>query len=106
MALLPVHSYGRCLNNRLEPTLADDPRWPAVAQKRARKIKVVCHLCMAIITSSMIKSSIHGWIHQGRLSAATSSTSPSRTHPSWTMSQKRLGKDDGGDEGKDDDDDR
>jgi len=41
MALLPVHSYGRCLNNRPEPALPDDPRWPSIAQKRARKIKVL-----------------------------------------------------------------
>ena len=39
-----VHSYGKCLNNRAEPgtdVIPEDPRWPAVAQRRARKIKIL-----------------------------------------------------------------
>jgi negative regulator of replication initiation len=41
-----VHSYGTCLHNREEPSpqqIPDDPRWPAIAQRRARKIKVLSH---------------------------------------------------------------
>jgi negative regulator of replication initiation len=41
-----VHSYGTCLHNRDEPSpqqIPDDPRWPAIAQRRARKIKVLSH---------------------------------------------------------------
>ncbi|KAJ1439633.1 hypothetical protein B484DRAFT_427673 [Ochromonadaceae sp. CCMP2298] len=41
MQLIPTHSYGACLKNREEPTMADDPRWPAIAQRRARKIKIL-----------------------------------------------------------------
>ena len=36
-----MHSYGSCLNNRQEPAIPEDPRWPAVAQRRARKIQVL-----------------------------------------------------------------
>lgn len=41
---LQIHSYGKCLNNRAEPdskSIPDDPRWPAIAQRRARKIKIL-----------------------------------------------------------------
>eukprot|EP01032_Pedospumella_encystans_P015845 gene15845-18102_t len=44
MKHLQVHSYGKCLNNRQEPgtdVIPEDPRWPAVAQRRARKIKIL-----------------------------------------------------------------
>jgi hypothetical protein len=41
MKYIPVHSYGGCLNNRKEPTMANDPAWPVIAQKRARKIKIL-----------------------------------------------------------------
>ena len=40
---IPIHSYGKVLNNRREPDMQDDPRWPAIAQKRARKVKVLSH---------------------------------------------------------------
>ena len=43
---MQVHSYGKCLNNRAEPDasiIPDDPRWPPVAQRRARKIKILSH---------------------------------------------------------------
>ncbi len=39
-----MHSYGKCLNNREEPgitVIPDDLRWPAIAQRRARKIKIL-----------------------------------------------------------------
>lgn len=39
-----MHSYGKCLNNIAEPdskTIPDDPRWPPIAQRRARKIKIL-----------------------------------------------------------------
>ncbi|RYH24214.1 hypothetical protein EON65_17070 [archaeon] len=36
-----VHSYGRCKHNREEPDLPDDPNWPPIAQRRARKISVL-----------------------------------------------------------------
>lgn len=41
MRHIDVHSYGKCLNNRKEPDLPDDPAWPAIAQRRARKVKVL-----------------------------------------------------------------
>lgn len=41
MKYIDVHSYGGCLNNRQEPSYPKDPKWPQVAQKRARKIKVL-----------------------------------------------------------------
>lgn len=34
--LRKVHSYGKCLNNRQEPEMPEDPKWPAPAQRRAR----------------------------------------------------------------------
>ena len=40
---IPIHSYGKVLNNRQEPDMPDDPRWPAIAQKRARKVKLLSH---------------------------------------------------------------
>jgi|MDTB01.2.fsa_nt_gb hypothetical protein len=40
---IPIHSYGKVLNNRQEPDMPDDPRWPVIAQKRARKVKVLSH---------------------------------------------------------------
>jgi hypothetical protein len=43
MEHIDVHSYGGCLNNRKEPSLPDDPAWPAIAQRRARKIEVLSH---------------------------------------------------------------
>lgn len=36
-----MHSYGRCFHNRDEPQFPNDPNWPEVAQKRARKIKIL-----------------------------------------------------------------
>ena len=39
MRLIPVHSYGSCLNNRKEPDFPVDPSWPN--QRRARKVKIV-----------------------------------------------------------------
>lgn len=41
MKYITVHSYGKCLKNRNEPNMPDDPTWPAFAQRRARKIKVL-----------------------------------------------------------------
>lgn len=41
MKSIPVHSYGGCLKNREEPVMEVDKRWPHVAQKRARKIKIL-----------------------------------------------------------------
>jgi hypothetical protein len=31
------------LNNRVEPNLPDDPAWPSIAQRRARKILILSH---------------------------------------------------------------
>lgn len=31
-----IHSYGGCLNNRKEPEMQEDRRWPPIAQRRAR----------------------------------------------------------------------
>ena len=42
-ALIPIHSYGKCHKNRDEPEMAPDPGWPEVAQRRARKVKVLSH---------------------------------------------------------------
>ena len=39
MNLLPIHSYGSCLNNREEPEYPNDPAWPN--QRRARKVKIL-----------------------------------------------------------------
>lgn len=37
-----MHSYGKCFNNVQEPEdKEDDPNWPPIAQRRARKIKVL-----------------------------------------------------------------
>jgi hypothetical protein len=42
MSHIDVHSYGKCFNNRQEPTsLLDSPDWPPIAQRRARKIQVL-----------------------------------------------------------------
>lgn len=41
MRHIPVHSYGACLHNRDEPEMANDPNWPPIAQRRARKIAVL-----------------------------------------------------------------
>jgi len=41
--LIKVHSYGKCHNNVEEPKFPDDPRWPAPAQRRARKVKILSH---------------------------------------------------------------
>jgi len=41
MSYLPIHSYGRCKNNRAEPDIPYDPKWPSIAQRRARKIHVL-----------------------------------------------------------------
>jgi hypothetical protein len=43
MRHIEVHSYGGCLNNRKEPNIPNDPSWPAIAQRRARKITVLSH---------------------------------------------------------------
>lgn len=43
MRYIGVHSYGKCLNNRQEPSMPDDPGWPSLAQRRARKVKVLSH---------------------------------------------------------------
>lgn len=43
MQYIDIHSYGGCLNNRKEPDFPNDPAWPAIAQRRARKIKVLSH---------------------------------------------------------------
>ena len=43
MKHIPVHSYGKVMHNREEPEMPDDPRWPAIAQKRARKVKLLSH---------------------------------------------------------------
>lgn len=43
MTHIEVHSYGGCLNNRKEPSIAEDGRWPPVAQRRARKIKILSY---------------------------------------------------------------
>ena len=31
------------MHNRDEPVMKDDPSWPEVAQRRARKVKVLSH---------------------------------------------------------------
>ena len=41
MKHVKVHSYGKCFNNRKEPEMPDDPAWPAIAQRRARKVKIL-----------------------------------------------------------------
>eukprot|EP01034_Spumella_vulgaris_P028549 gene28549-35430_t len=42
MKHVPVHSYGKCFNNRKEPeNMPNDPAWPAIAQRRARKVKIL-----------------------------------------------------------------
>lgn len=41
MVHIDVHSYGGCMKNREEPKMNDDPAWPAIAQRRARKVKVL-----------------------------------------------------------------
>jgi hypothetical protein len=42
ISYVPVHSYGKCFHNREEPAhLADSPLWPAIAQRRARKISIL-----------------------------------------------------------------
>lgn len=41
--LVKVHSYGKCLKNVDEPKMAEDARWPPIAQRRARKVKVLSH---------------------------------------------------------------
>lgn len=43
MKYLPIHSYGKCFHNREEPDIPYDPKWPAIAQRRARKIHVLSH---------------------------------------------------------------
>eukprot|EP01039_Chlorochromonas_danica_P009570 gene9570-10577_t len=43
MKHIEVHSYGRCLHNRDEPEMKEDPNWPSIAQRRARKIEVLTH---------------------------------------------------------------
>ena len=43
MRHIEIHSYGKCLNNRQEPSMPDDPGWPPLAQRRARKVKVLSH---------------------------------------------------------------
>jgi len=45
MKHITVHSYGKCLHNRDEPKLPDDPAWPQLEgpQRRARKVKVLSH---------------------------------------------------------------
>lgn len=43
MKYVKVHSYGGCLKNREEPDVPNDPSWPQVAQKRARKIVILSH---------------------------------------------------------------
>lgn len=39
--LIKIHSYGKCLKNIDEPNMAEDSRWPPIAQRRARKVKVL-----------------------------------------------------------------
>ena len=34
--IVQIHSYGKCLHNREEPDLPEDPAWPQPAQRRAR----------------------------------------------------------------------
>ncbi len=41
MQHIEIHSYGKCLNNRKEPDLPNDPSWPPIAQRRARKVQVL-----------------------------------------------------------------
>ncbi len=38
-------SYGKCLHNRDEPILPEDPKWPKLEgpQRRARKVKILSH---------------------------------------------------------------
>ena len=43
MKYIPVHSYGKCFNNREEPEMPEDPSWPPQAQRRGRKVKVLSH---------------------------------------------------------------
>jgi len=41
MKLITIHSYGKCFKNRDEPGFKNDPAWPPIAQRRAKKIKVL-----------------------------------------------------------------
>lgn len=41
MKYIKVHSYGQCFHNIDEPEMPEDPNWPPVAQRRARKVKVL-----------------------------------------------------------------
>ena len=41
MKHIAIHSFGNCNNNVKEPILAKDPLWPDVAQRRARKVKLL-----------------------------------------------------------------
>lgn len=41
MKHIEIHSYGGCHNNRKEPEYPKDPKWPPIAQRRARKVKVL-----------------------------------------------------------------
>jgi hypothetical protein len=41
MKHVDIHSYGKCFKNREEPEYPYDPIWPQIAQRRARKIKIL-----------------------------------------------------------------
>jgi len=41
MNSIKIHSYGGCLHNMDEPKIPDDPKFLPVAQRRARKIKIL-----------------------------------------------------------------
>jgi len=40
---IKIHSYGGCLHNMDEPKIPDDPKFLPVAQRRARKIKILSY---------------------------------------------------------------
>jgi hypothetical protein len=41
MKHIKIHQYGKCLKNREEPDFPKDPKWPPIAQRRARKVKLL-----------------------------------------------------------------
>jgi hypothetical protein len=43
MEHIPVHSYGKCFNNKKEPRYPYDKGWPEIAQRRATKVKLLSH---------------------------------------------------------------
>ena len=71
MEYLPVHSYGGCLKNRDEPQLPHDPMWPAVAQKRSRKVAILSHYRFYLaFENSAVEDYVSEKIFEGLLAGA------------------------------------